>query len=110
MNIVVVQGTLSSEPVERTLASGNVMNWEVTTVVDGKKRSVPVLWEEPTKRVQAFDEGDEVVVLGTIRRRFFQADGITASRTEVLADGVAKPTQKVGVAKLLDIARTQLAA
>lgn len=106
MNIVVLQGTLSSEPVERTLPSGlNIMNWEVTTLVDGKKQSVPVQWDDPPKKALAIGEGDEVVVSGRVRRRFFQAGGVTSSRTEVVAEQVAKPTQRVGVAKLLSEAR-----
>jgi len=111
MNVVLVQGTLSSEPIERTLPGGrNVMDWQVTSIVDGRKRPVPVLWEDPPKRALSISEGDEVVVLGTIRRRFFQAGGTTASRTELVAEQVAKPTQKVAMGKLLDEAREQLAA
>jgi len=111
MNIVVLHGTLSSEPVERTLPSGtNVMNWEVTTVTDGEKRSVPVQWNDPPNKALNIGEGDEVVVYGTIRRRFFQAGGATASRTEVVAHQVAKSTQRVGVSKLLSRARDELGA
>ncbi len=111
MNIVVLQGTLSSEPVERTLPSGdNIMNWEVTTTTSVGKRSVPVQWDDPPKRALAIGEGDEVVVLGTIRRRFFRAGGVTASRTEVVASAMAKPSQKVAVSKLLLEAQDQLAA
>ena len=111
MNIVVLQGTLSSEPVERTLKSGTkIVNWEVTTVTPKGKKSVPVQWDEPSRRVLALDVGDEVVVMGSIRRRFFQTGGMTASRTEVLATAMAKPTQKVALAKLLASAHEQLAA
>lgn len=111
MNIVVIRGTLSSEPIERTLPGGlNIMNWEVTTVVDGRKRSVPVQWDDPPKAAVKVGEGDEVVLLGTIRRRFFQTGGMTASRTEVLAEAMAKPTQRVGVSKLLAAAQGRLVA
>ena len=111
MNIVVLQGALSSEPVERTLPSGaNVMNWEVTTITEAGKKSVPVQWDDPPKQALAISEGDEVVLLGTIRRRFFRTGGITASRTEVLATAVAKPSQKVAVAKLLTQAKAHIAA
>ncbi len=109
MNVVVLQGTLSSEPIERTLPTGtNVMNWEVTTTINGAKKSVPVQWDDPPKNALKIGEGDEVVLLGTIRRRFFQAGGATASRTEVVASKVAKPSQRVGVSKLLQEAHDQL--
>jgi len=109
MNIVVVQGTLSSEPVERTLRSGlTVMDWNVSVDTDGAKQSVPVQWVEPSKVVQAFDEGDSVVVYGSIRRRFFRARGTLASRTEVVGEAVAKPTQRVATRRLLERAKVDL--
>jgi hypothetical protein len=36
----------------------------------------------------ALDADTEVVVIGSVRRRFFRADGGTRSRTEVVADRV----------------------
>ncbi|NNC80599.1 MAG: single-stranded DNA-binding protein [Acidimicrobiales bacterium] len=108
MNVVVLRGTISSEPHERTLPSGvNVLNWDVNCAeVPG---SVPVQWDDPPNAALAFGDGDEVVVSGVVRRRFFRAGGITASRTEVLADRAAKPTQKVAVRRLLDSATEHLA-
>ena len=109
MNIVVLRGTLSSDPRERVLPSGTtVINWEVTTKVDGQSRSVPVQWDEPHARVRACGEGDEIVVLGSVRRRFFRAGGATASRTEVLAEQMATPTQLAALTKLRDHAVTRL--
>jgi single-strand DNA-binding protein len=111
MNIVVLQGTLSSEPVERTLRSGtNIMNWELTTQTEAGKRTVPVQWDDPSSGVLRFGEGDAVVVFGQIRRRFFQTGGATTSRTEVVAAVAAKPSQKAAVAKLLQRAQDALAA
>ena len=110
MNIVVLQGTLSSEVVERTLPSGvTVADWTVATVVDGTKMTVPVQWTEPSRAVQQFDRGDEVVVSGAIRQRFYRAGGTLVSRTEVVGERVTKPTQKVASAKLLAQARDSLA-
>ncbi len=109
MNVVVLRGTLSSEPMEVTLPSGtNIMNWNVTTETSDGKRSVPVQWVGPTKRVRDFAKGDDVVVLGAIRRRFFRSGGSTAARTEVLASSVAKPTQAVAVSRLLARARNDI--
>lgn len=109
MNIVVLQGTLSAEPLERTLPAGrNVMNWDVTTETSEGKQTVPVAWDEPSKAVRAFDAGDSVVVLGSVRRRFFRTGGTTSARTEVLASAVAKPTQKAALARLLAAAEENL--
>ncbi len=103
MNIVVLQGTLSREPVERTLPSGTtVADWNVSTVLDGSKLSVPVQWTDPNRAVQQFGEGDEVIVTGAVRQRFFRANGMLASRTEVVGRVVTKPTQRVATSKLLD--------
>lgn len=111
MNLVVLQGTLSSEPVERTLASGvNVMHWDVVTQTDLGRHTVPVQWNDPSRRVCDYAEGDDVVVLGVVRRRFFTSGGKTEARTEVVGAEVAKPTQKVTVTRVLDRARTVLSA
>ena len=110
MNIVVLRGTLSSEPIERTLPSGTtVMDWSVTTDVDGRKVSVPVQWTDPNRAVQKFDEGDPVIVFGTVQRRFFRSNGMLTSRTEVVGEQVTKPTQRVATEELLAGAQSQLA-
>lgn len=109
MNIVVLQGTLAAEPVERTLPSGTtVMDWVLKTHSEGRKVSVPIQWTEPAKAVQAFDEGDEVVVFGSVRQRFFRARGALASRTEVVGEAVTKPTQRAATSKLLARAEAAL--
>jgi single-strand DNA-binding protein len=100
MNIALLWGTLSSDPVERTLPSGTrVLNYEVTTQGgEGPAGSAPVAWFDPPRRLPAVAKGDEVVVIGEVRRRFFRtATGVTASRTEVVADKVmpAKPIARV---------------
>lgn len=88
MNIVVLQGTLSSDPVTRTLASGSTLvSLELTTAVDGGSASVPVAWLDPPTEV-VFAAGEALVVIGTVRRRFFRSGGLTQSRTEVVATAV----------------------
>lgn len=98
-NLVVLRGRLSSEPTVRTLPSGtSLVNLEVTTDVDGAGVSVPVVVEADCVSVAA---GDEVVVAGLVRRRFFRAGGVTQSRTEVVASSVVKGTSQRSVAKAL---------
>ena len=98
LNVVVVRGSLSSVPTERVLPSGDrLVQLEVTARVgDGEALSVPVAWF--TKAVLRLEAGDEVVVLGKVRRRFFHAGGASASRTEVVADRVVPARQGVRAA------------
>jgi len=85
MNIVVLRGCLSSAPQMRTLASGSVLwSLEVTTRSDDGTASVPVAWFDPPV-TPALADGAEVVVVGTVRRRFFRTPAGTQSRTEVVA-------------------------
>jgi len=96
MNVVILRGTLSSDPVERVLPSGtSLVQYEVTTrVAEGPAASVPVAWFDPPAAASSFAAGAEVVVTGQVRRRFFRAGGSTASRTEVVAHSVVPAGQK----------------
>jgi single-strand DNA-binding protein len=105
VNVVVLRGSLSSEPVARDLNSGSsVIGLEVTTRhEDEPTRSVPVSIFDPAKpdEVLALTTGDEVLVVGSISRRFFKTAGGTGSRTEVVATDVVPTRQKAKVKKLV---------
>lgn len=91
-NMVLLRGTLTSEPVVRTLPSGDsVVQIEVSTRVAGRATSVPVAVHGGPVAVGA---GDAVVVTGHVSRRFFRAGGVTQSRTEVIAAEVIKSTRR----------------
>ncbi len=82
-NVVVLRGRVTSDPVVRELPSGStVTQVELTTACDGVAVSVPVVVDERPVTCLA---GDELVVVGHVRRRFFRAGGVTQSRTEVVA-------------------------
>ena len=99
-NVVLLRGRVSSEPRVRELPSGSaIVNLEVTTLVDDASVSVPVVVEAAAVECTA---GDEVVVVGTVRRRFFRAGGATQSRTEVLADKVVRASRTRAVQKLVE--------
>jgi len=101
MNIVVLRGRLSSDPVARPLASGSVLvSLELTTDVDGAAVSVPVAWFDPPGDPD-WVAGDELVVAGTVRRRFFRSAGTTQSRTEVVAEQVIAASARRQVATML---------
>ncbi|CAB4364695.1 MAG: hypothetical protein F2681_17765 [Actinobacteria bacterium] len=108
MNIVILRGVLSSAPVLRSLASGSVVvSLEVTTPLDTGTASVPVAWFDPPSEVP-WGPGDEVCVLGTVRRRFFRSGGVTQSRTEVVATQVVAAGNRRQVQRLLQRAVSRL--
>ncbi len=96
MNVVVLQGVLSSEPRQRQLASGSrLLTWEVTTGEPGAKQSAPVVWFDPPLSVTRITAGQEVVVVGSVRRRFYRSGaGATVSATEVLAERAALASRR----------------
>jgi single-strand DNA-binding protein len=109
-NLVVLRGTLSRDPEVRALPSGDaVAAFDVTIRPDpadgrtagptARAESVPVAWFDPPG-ASRLGAGDEVVVVGRVRRRFFRAGSSTASRTEVVAERVvpARSTAKVASA------------
>jgi single-strand DNA-binding protein len=53
-------------------------------------------------------KGNEVVVIGRVRRRFFKSAGSTQSRTEVVAETVVKAGQRGRVAAALARVRGRL--
>lgn len=95
LNVAVVAGTLSSPPQERVLPSGGrIVSYEVTVRHgSGPADTVPVAWADPPAAALGFDTGDDVIVVGRVRRRFFRAGGATSSRTEVVADAVVAARQ-----------------
>jgi single-strand DNA-binding protein len=109
MNIAVIRGSLSRDPELRALPSGDrIVNYEVTVRDQSPAESVPVVWVEPTKGWDGVTAGDEVVVRGRVRRRFFRTASGTASRTEVVADRVVPARHPKRVRALLDGASSAL--
>lgn len=91
MNVTIVRGRLSRAPEPRDLPSGDhLVAYEVTVERPGTRSdSVPVVWHDPPAAALALGAGDQVLVVGRVRRRFFRvAGGSTQSRTEVVADSV----------------------
>ena len=104
-NLVVLRGTLSSEPRTRELPSGSVLSqFDVTTRDAGGTQSVPVAWFDPPASVGDLAAGAELVVLGSVRRRFFRAGGTTQSRTEVVASKVVTSRRGRDVKRLVEAA------
>jgi single-stranded DNA-binding protein len=99
MNVAILWGRLSSDPRVTTLESGDVLvRYEVTVAHDdGPADSVPVAWLGAASAAPSDDltTGDEVVVVGKVRRRWFRpAAGPSRSATEVVAATVLPATDR----------------
>jgi single-strand DNA-binding protein len=102
-NVAVVQGRLSGAPRRRQLPSGSVLvELDVTTRGEGGSWSVPVAWFDPDALAESLEEGEAVVVIGFVRRRFFRAGAATQSRTDVVAARVLRASRRAHVARVLD--------
>ena len=91
LNLAVVRGTVSSPPDVRVLPSETkLVQLQVTTRLVDETLSMPVSCFDPVAWVESLAPGDEIVIVGRIRRRFFRAGGATASRVELDATYVAR--------------------
>src|SRR6478609_11183779 len=96
--------------VRRTLSSGSEMlSLELTTVTESGQTSVPVAWFDPPAGAEPAI-GEELVVRGTVRRRFFRTGAGTQSRTEVVADEVVGVARRRQVTKLMATVAEQIGA
>lgn len=108
-NLVVLRGVLVAEPRIRELPSGSVLaQFDVTTRDSGGTQSVAVAWFDPPASLSELAAGAEVVVVGSVRRRFFRAGGATQSRTEVVADKLVTTRRKRDVRRAITGACRQL--
>jgi single-strand DNA-binding protein len=103
MNIVILRGTLTRPAEQRELPSGDlVVAYEVRVVrEEGPAESVPVVCSPPAGR-GLLAAGEEVVVTGRVRRRFYRAGGATQSRTEVVAGAVARAGDSRRVRRIME--------
>lgn len=93
-NLVVLRGVVNADVVERELPTGGVaVQFDVRTAATSappaspvSSTSVNVSWIDPPADARAaILLGEQVVVIGTVQRRFFRVGGATQSRTEVVA-------------------------
>jgi hypothetical protein len=106
VNVAIVCGRLSSQPRVSELGSGDVLvRLEVTAPPrdDRPAESVPVSWIGPARRAPAVGAGDEVVVVGRVRRRFFRAaGGGSGSATDLTADEVVPATRRAAARRAVE--------
>ena len=105
LNLAVLAGALSKTPEPRLLADGSTV-WELDLTIRQEDRpaaTVPVSWTPASTGVDpaGWSAGDELLVVGAVRRRFYRAGGATVSRTDVLAEAVVPGRQRRRVAAQL---------
>ncbi len=100
--------SVRGDATERTLPSGSVsVQFDVTTTIRSAGRSgkvsVPVSWiDPPSSSAALLIDGAELLVIGSVHRRFFRVGGATQSRTEVVADTVIPTRRRKQVNSALD--------
>ena len=112
MNVTFLRGRLSSPPRTLELPSGDTALSLELTIRDGDAPAdtVPVAWFAPSKAAAGWEAGQELVVIGKVRRRFFRAGGRTASRTEVLATTVVPAERRATAQRRIDRSLAEVAA
>lgn len=101
VNLAVVWGVCSTVPEVRELDSGRRLASLSVRVKTGDEpaTSVPVTVWEPPAWVETLAAGDEILVLGRIRRRFFQtAAGGRGAKVELEAEALARGRDRRRVA------------
>ncbi|MEI6200104.1 MAG: hypothetical protein WCP83_09235 [Actinomycetota bacterium] len=97
VNVVILVGEVTSPPVQRTLQTGEIVSsFDIATRVEEGRISVPIACAGECDTTHV---GDNVCVVGIVRRRFFRSGAGVTSRTEVLADQVISMRRKANVRK-----------
>jgi single-strand DNA-binding protein len=93
VNVVVLAGTISAEPVERRLPSGDEVTELRLSVPEAGRRLLPLpvaVWHTTVSvaAIRGIDKGDSVLVHGQLVRRFYRSGAGARSLTEVVATGI----------------------
>ena len=96
VNLSVVCGPCSAAPEIRVLESGTRLATLAIRCPTGDDRatSVPVTVWDPPAWVEALEPGDPVVVVGRLRRRFYQRPGGVGARVDVEAELIGRARER----------------
>lgn len=98
-NVSLVRGTLVALPTVRVIdRHQRATTFDLATVVGGKRAVVPVValnMDLPIIKV-----GDDVTVLGHVRRRFFRVGARTQSVTELMVEHIVAGNKTARLEKL----------
>jgi single-strand DNA-binding protein len=95
INLAVLRGPCSGPAEVRVLESGArlatlAVRCPAGPSTDERATSVPITVWDPPAWVETLEAGDEVVIVGRMRRRFYQRPGGVGSRVDVEADLVGR--------------------
>lgn len=87
-NVVILRGTVRTEPSTVELDDGSLrVTFDVVSGVGSS--AVPVTWIGRVSNAPRVRSDRPVALIGSVRRRFFQAGGVTQWRVDILASQVA---------------------
>lgn len=93
-NVVALRGVLSRPPSVRALRDGReLLELDVTVRSESGAETVNVSWEGAAPSGVTWGAGEELVVVGRVRRRFYRSGPATRSQTEVVASLVVPARQ-----------------
>lgn len=103
VNLAVVVGKLMKVPQFRALPSGlQLISFDLRVQrPEEEADTVPVALFVPEAGVLTWAEGEQLVVVGRVKRRFFRAGGGVQSRTEIVADAVVRVDERGEAAEAL---------
>ncbi len=112
LNLGVLCGPCSSVPELRVLESGTRLATLAIRCPAGDERatSVPVTVWDPPAWIETLEPGEEVVVVGRLRRRFYQRPGGVGSRVDVEAETIGRARDRRRIDAALRRARAALEA
>ncbi|MFQ5524410.1 MAG: single-stranded DNA-binding protein [Acidimicrobiia bacterium] len=94
LNLIVLCGQLATDPELRVFESGTrLMRYLVTIRADHPRKRVDVipvtLWDPPADLIDSGPrKGERVMVVGSVQRRYWEADDGRRSRVEVVAESI----------------------
>ncbi len=112
-SLVMIAGELAKGPEIRTLESGSVLavlTVRVKATEQGRAMSLPITMWDPPPWVGDLEVGVGLVAAGRVVRRFYALAGGRASRVEVVAEHVARGSDRRGRARVRRVVEGALEA
>ncbi len=99
-SLTLAQGVVAAPPTIRSTARGEIAELDLRsrafvsaeTTEPGPPIGITIVANP--ELIEGVEEGDELLVFGTTRRRFFRAGGTTVARTEVEAVSIVKVSDR----------------
>lgn len=100
-SLSLLAGRAMGMPTTRSTLAGDVTEVDVRSAQFRGTEIVSVSVAGPPEMFVGIDEGTELLVIGTTRRRFFRSGGATISRTEIVAAQIIKRSNRRSTSRAL---------